>query len=88
MLIPKYYCKCITVNKKWLTTNQKKCKMEYESEERVMVDWIKKPDTVYVTSYIVHEVKCPVCKVSETFIGHNIPKRCYVCGEERSVRGS
>lgn len=53
-----------------------------------MVDWIEKPDTVYVTSYIVHEVKCPVCKVSETFIGYKVPKRCYVCGEERSVRGS
>ena len=44
------------------------------------MEWIKLPD--YDNGkQIVHEVKCPVCNTHITYIS-DIPKSCYVCGEE------
>ena len=52
------------------------------------MDWIEKADTFYANSYVVHEVMCLVCKVSVTYIKDNVPKYCYVCEEDRSLKGS
>lgn len=33
----------------------------------------------------VHEVKCPICKLHETYLGDEIPNFCYICEERREV---
>jgi len=48
-----------------------------------MTEWIKMPD--YDNgNQVVHEVKCPVCKYHETYLG-KAPEVCYVCEERREV---
>lgn len=48
-----------------------------------MNNWIKLPDYNNGT-HIIHEVKCPVCKLHETYI-KDIPQSCYICGERREL---
>ena len=49
-----------------------------------MREWIKLPD--YDNgNQVVHEVKCPVCKCHETYLGSDVPKECYICGERRRL---
>lgn len=48
-----------------------------------MREWIKLPD-YNNGNQIVHEVKCPVCKCHETYLG-KAPEVCYVCEERRKI---
>lgn len=50
------------------------------------MDWIVLPDHIYdVNSKMcVHEVRCPKCHCSETFI-KSPPISCYICGEARTM---
>jgi hypothetical protein len=43
-----------------------------------MSNWIKLQDYKY-NGLIVHEVRCPVCRLKETYIGSKIPRSCYIC---------
>ncbi len=47
--------------------------------------WIQLEDHTYHISkgVVVHEVKCPVCKHHETYIGDSVPTMCYICEEPR-----
>lgn len=51
------------------------------------MDWIILPDHKYdiCPDVLVHEVKCPKCRTQETYTGDNVPDRCYICDEERSM---
>lgn len=47
-------------------------------------EWIRLPD-FGEGDMVVHEVKCPICKYQETYMGDKVPERCYVC-ERQLVR--
>lgn len=42
-----------------------------------MSNWIKLEDHNY-NGLLVHEVKCPCCKLKETYTDR-IPRTCYIC---------
>jgi hypothetical protein len=43
-----------------------------------MSNWIKLEDHA-CNGLIVHEIRCPVCRLKETYIGSKIPRSCYLC---------
>lgn len=47
------------------------------------IKWIKMP-SFFNNQYWVHQVRCPKCKHTETYIGMP-PENCYVCDERRRL---
>ena len=52
-----------------------------------MQNWIELPDKTYQNfpDIVVHEVRCPKCHHQETYLGNEVPSKCYICDEERSM---
>ena len=51
-------------------------------DEKEVLAWIRVQsfDNGY---YRVHEIRCPKCRHTETYIGW-MPDRCYICDERRT----
>lgn len=52
-------------------------------EQEVMSRWIKMAD-YFNGRNVVHQIRCPKCKHTETYIGI-APDECYVCEERRRL---